>query len=829
MKKDSKLPTRIDRYKILKTIGKGGMAVVYLAKDETDDRKVALKVLKPDSHERMFTRIQREATIVSKIKHPNVVEIFRHGIFEDNYFLAMELVVGQDLKKRIRKENDKGRGLKPVEAFLFLDQMLDAFVHTHEMGIIHRDIKPANILIDDKDRLYLTDFGIAKANQEHFDETIFEQQLTKVNTTLGTPQYMSPEQLRGKKDIDHRADLYSLGVVVYEMLVGRLPAEFKEKDQIKLLRNISEKPFPKLPDHLQQFQFLLDGMLQPNKDLRLPSAADIKDFIEQHYKKYLPERQQILFSQHQQPAKPKASQKKSTKKSASNKQEPSQAKKRASSKYLDKDSQASLSTKWNQTKDQFKKYAFAASHQKVFSFFAVVAAFVVLAFFYNIQFNSSKDAQQNFSPAILNNLAKVDALLEQGLLHDESKHDAIDELRAIQQQFGKKPEIAAKANQVIELILHQNIRNNQIYLPTNNNLIQNSQIIHSFYEPDEALENQSIMLIKSFNSLNSYSVYRDSSELKVFMAQSAILKKIAQISPSKLDQRAISNFIEAHLGKAVYQFSNGNLDEAVTRIENLYAIDPKNGEIASLFREIRSQKKIGQSDRLVGRMVLIEQGCTLIGSQENKTSLNNANEVQKKVCLKPFFIGETEIAWWQFRHFMEEVTSARFMIPRNQSLYQPAVMVSFSDAQSYAQWLSNKTGRKFRLPSEVEWEFAARKNSLGLAYSWGNQFEQDKANCMDCSSSTNDLTSSQVNSHEPNPQKLYNMEGNVWEWTCSLYKREISVDYSQASCNSSSRSVRVVKGGSWASNKELIRPAARKAGAENLKAYDLGFRLVEEL
>ena len=829
MKKDSKLPTRIDRYKILKTIGKGGMAVVYLAKDETDDRKVALKVLKSDSQERMFTRIKREAAIVSKIKHPNVVEIFRHDTFEDNYFLAMQLVIGHDLKKRIRNANDKGRGLKPPEVFLFLDQMLDAFMHTHKMGIIHRDIKPANVLIDSKDRLYLTDFGIAKAGQEHFYETIFENQLTRDNTTLGTPQYMSPEQLRGKKDIDPRADIYSLGVVVYEMLVGRLPPEFKEKDQIKLLRNISEKPFPKLPEHLQQFQFLLDGMLQRNKELRLASAAHIKEFIEQHYSKYLPQRQQILFSENPPTPSSGESRKKSAKKPHSSKDKTPLPQRKGPVKHQEKDSYASLHTRWQETKNRVKKYAASQSHQKIFSFFAIIAVFVVLLFFYNTQFHSTRSPVQNYSPAILNNLAKVDVLLEQGLVHDESKHDAIDELRAIQQQFGKKPEIAAKANQVIELVLHQNIRNNQIYLPTNNNLIQNSQLIHSFYEPDEALENQANMLVKSFHSLNSSSVYGDSTKLEVFIAQSAILKKLAQIAPSELKQRAISNFIEAHLGQAVYQYSNGKLDEAATRIENLYAIDPKNGEIASLFREIRSQKKIGQSDKLVGKMVRIERGCTLIGSQDNQTIQNNSNEIQKKVCLETFFIGEKEVAWWQFRSFIQENTSTKFTIPRNQSLNQPAVMVSFSDAQNYAQWLSNKTGRKFRLPSEIEWEFAARKNSQGLKYSWGNQFDEDKANCMNCSNSSQNLTSNHVGSYAPNPQKLYNMEGNVWEWTCSLYKHEISVDYSQASCNSSSRSVRVVKGGSWASNSELIRPAARKAGAENLKAYDLGFRLVEEL
>lgn len=202
----------LGQYTILEEIGRGGSSRVYRAADAAASRTVALKVIPNDAEDRVgfVRRFEREVRVVAQLSHPNIVSVYDRGETDDLVYLVMECVLGGTLKQRL------GRPLPISEATTVIAQMARALHHAHQRGIVHRDVKPSNMLVDAADtrHLLLTDFGIAKLQGT--------RGLTKSGTTIGTPEYMAPEQAEGK-EIDQRADVYALGCVLYEALSGRPP------------------------------------------------------------------------------------------------------------------------------------------------------------------------------------------------------------------------------------------------------------------------------------------------------------------------------------------------------------------------------------------------------------------------------------------------------------------------------------------------------------------------------------------------------------------------------------------------------------------------------
>jgi formylglycine-generating enzyme required for sulfatase activity len=201
-----------DRYEIQEEIGRGGMATVYKAVQKSLDRTVALKVVHQNLlHDTEFVaRFHREAKLCASLNHPNIVTVYDEGEVSGVHFMAMEYLEGQDLRHLIRSRGN----LTPEQTLQYLLPVAEALDYAHGRGLIHRDIKSANIFISGSGRVVLMDFGIAHAAAG--------TQLTKAGTVIGTPEYMSPEQADGRA-VDHRTDLYSLGVVMYECLTGRVP------------------------------------------------------------------------------------------------------------------------------------------------------------------------------------------------------------------------------------------------------------------------------------------------------------------------------------------------------------------------------------------------------------------------------------------------------------------------------------------------------------------------------------------------------------------------------------------------------------------------------
>jgi serine/threonine-protein kinase PpkA len=201
----------IPGYQIERELGQGGMAIVYLALQESLHRHVALKVIKPvlTTDEEFAQRFLREGRIIAQLSDPHIVTVYDIASYEGTYYLSMEYLPGDTLQQRIRE------GLPLKDALAVARAIAGALHYAHHRGIIHRDIKPQNILFRENGSPVLTDFGIAKTLGS---STI----MTRTGLSIGTPRYMSPEQIRGQ-DVDARADLYSFGVLFYEMLTGNVP------------------------------------------------------------------------------------------------------------------------------------------------------------------------------------------------------------------------------------------------------------------------------------------------------------------------------------------------------------------------------------------------------------------------------------------------------------------------------------------------------------------------------------------------------------------------------------------------------------------------------
>ena len=268
---DSLIDTLFDgRYRIQRKLGAGGMADVYLAEDQELGRRVAIKILngRHANDDQFIERFRREAKNAAALNHPNIVSIYDRGEAEDTYYIAMEFLDGRSLKELI-----VSRGKAPINvAIEYTRQILSALRFAHRHGIVHRDIKPHNVLVDGEGRVKVTDFGIARAGTS---------QMTETGSIVGTAQYLSPEQARGG-EIDPRSDLYSLGVVVYELLTGKTPFDGETPVEIAM-KHLSTEPKPpsKLrPDVPPELDKVVLRALAKDPDDRYQSADEMEADLE---------------------------------------------------------------------------------------------------------------------------------------------------------------------------------------------------------------------------------------------------------------------------------------------------------------------------------------------------------------------------------------------------------------------------------------------------------------------------------------------------------------------------------------------------------------------
>ncbi len=275
---------QLGNYRVLAGLGQGGMAKVYKGYQPLLDRYVAIKVLAAHfaSDEEFRARFQREAAAIARLRHPNIVQVHDFGVEGQVYYMVMEYIAGDTLKSRMRAARYAGERLSPEEIVDLLRGLASALDYAHERSIIHRDVKPANVMLrieeggrgDPSPTPVLTDFGVAK---------ILEGvQFTGTGMTIGTPDYMAPEQGSGQ-EVTCSADLYSLAVILYEMLVGELPFTADTPVAV-LLKHISAPPPPihlRAPDLPPALDKVLDRALAKKPEERYPSGAALVEAVQQ--------------------------------------------------------------------------------------------------------------------------------------------------------------------------------------------------------------------------------------------------------------------------------------------------------------------------------------------------------------------------------------------------------------------------------------------------------------------------------------------------------------------------------------------------------------------
>jgi hypothetical protein len=269
--------TKPSPYRIVEKIGEGGMGVVYRAEDTQLNRDVAIKVLRIDSARQLSTekvqeiqaRFHKEAQAAARLNHPNIVSIYQVGMSGTQPYIVMELLKGKSLLDRMEE------GATFEEIVRLIIQVCDALDYAHRMGVVHRDVKPDNIVVSEDGRLKITDFGIARVEDLEFMQT-------RTGVLLGSPAYCAPEQLRDFSNVDGRADLFSLGVILYQWLTGRLPFEGESATEV-ISRILTREPVPprainpKIPAELESVAL---KALAKEPEERIASAAEFRKALE---------------------------------------------------------------------------------------------------------------------------------------------------------------------------------------------------------------------------------------------------------------------------------------------------------------------------------------------------------------------------------------------------------------------------------------------------------------------------------------------------------------------------------------------------------------------
>lgn len=257
----------IKGYRFMRKLGSTEYSGVYLAERESSHLQVVLKVLRQmprgDDGVGAFDRFLQEYETIADMDHPNIVKIYDLGVSDHHAHIAMEYVDGGDLRNRI------DAGVSTGQAVSFLRQIASALAAVHAKGVLHRDLKPGNIMLRKDDSVALIDFGLAKKAK-------LESEITDKGEIFGTPYYMSPEQGHGSS-VDERSDIYSLGIIFFELLTGRKP--FTASTAMGIIYKHAQAPVPLLPDRFSEFQALINMLLAKRPQDRLQSAAEIEEWL----------------------------------------------------------------------------------------------------------------------------------------------------------------------------------------------------------------------------------------------------------------------------------------------------------------------------------------------------------------------------------------------------------------------------------------------------------------------------------------------------------------------------------------------------------------------
>lgn len=795
---------QIPGYRVIRKINQGGMSTVYLAIQISVGRVVALKVMNPqlNSDPAFSERFQREATIVGQLSHPNIVAIYDIGRHEDLNYIAMDYLPNGSVHDRM------GTGLSGEEVLRITREIAGALDHAHEKGYIHRDIKPENILFRSDNSAVLTDFGVARG-------VAVNSRMTHVGTVVGTPHYMSPEQTKGNT-VDGRSDLYSLGVVFYEMLTGVLPFQGDEAVTIAL-KHISA-PIPKLPVQYLGYQRILDKLLAKDPDQRFQRGRDLVMALEEMEK--VPRSTTTTVTH------------------------PADLTVVNLARALVSATFNAVRWRWN----RLRSLRWSPSR----GFYSRPATKITEIFFNEqhaptqIWREGSATATHNKAYKGLNRpitltvtLATLMPLLWCALSIFYAKSRTPEENPA---GVGKRMLATAKwfidspatLTPVVATSMASDSSTSSVTSAGSGT--QSSLPTATLAFTSVTLEDGSLLapvdpkIAAMYQNASSES---SSSEAPATYALTVKSKpESARVRILNIPERYQPG-IPLTPGPYHIEVSQPGYETQKRWIE---VVDQDLQLEFTLNEAIQPGEEI--SSQLVASiktrgpdMITIPSGNFLMGNKDDALAM----PVHRVVIGKPFAISKYEITFDDYDVFAQATKRPLPSDNRWGRGNRPVINVSFEDAQAYAQWLSQTTGKKYRLPTEAEWEYVARAETNTLFW-WGDdpRDASGRANCRrGCNSKFSGLFGAKtapVGTYPANGFGVYDTAGNVAEWVADCFTENYNLHPKNGQAMQVKNcEARVVRGGSAKDNLDRLASHARDYHRTEVFNSHLGFRVVMEL
>ncbi|WP_339615109.1 bifunctional serine/threonine-protein kinase/formylglycine-generating enzyme family protein [uncultured Gilvimarinus sp.] len=844
----------IPGYRIIRKINHGGMSTVYLAIQESVGRVVALKVMSPalNGDPSFSERFQREANIVGQLSHPNIVSIYDIGRHENLNYIAMDYLPGGSIHDKMLS------GIGADTALEILREMASALDHAHEKGYIHRDIKPENILFRDGGSAVLTDFGVALARNSG-------PRATHAGTVVGTPHYMSPEQTRGKHS-DGRSDLYSLGIVFYEMLTGAVPYQGDEAVAIALKHLAS--PLPKLPTQYRRYQDILDKLLDKEPGKRYQSGRELVVDIEML---------QLKMRE-----------------------------------FGDSESDNQNLSKQLQTLTQTIWWRLAAG--------VSAACQSVWGNVRGLRFSR----QQGFYQAPHESTALGDFSTRQNTLVATRLQKTVKQPGKLQWLFAMPAQhrlLAAGAASVFLLGLvllawlgtnpsepQEGIKMASAKTPSvavaTSSSAQSSQANHQPNTNPTVSDNSgtppterhitkappATTLASSLEAANndprvmlpaatraSSAVSSTSSSTMTSSLSSASLSHQGADGHSEPDTQSSSRSAddEPQIAEDDSEATSGSAakfsltvtpepQDARIRIMNIrakytpgIALKPGRYHIevtAPGYRKYLHWVTLGEQP-LTKTVNLIEQravgsifsstlasggkGPAMVVVPAGRFSMGgpdaNSQPTRTVTINQRFAVSQHEVTFSEYERFAKHKGMPLPGDNRWGRGDRPVINISWEEADMYAKWLSEQSDMHYRLPSEAEWEYVA-KSGKKRDYPWGNEVKNasGNANCRrDCDSDFTGFFSGKtapVGSFKANDFGIYDMAGNVSEWVADCYSDSYQGASNKADAHDQANCpARVIRGGSLKSDAAETTTYTRQFQPQHTYHEDVGIRLVTDL
>ncbi len=796
----------IPGYRVIRKINQGGMSTVYLAIQISVGRVVALKVMNPqlNSDPAFSERFQREATIVGQLSHPNIVAIYDIGRHEDLNYIAMDYLPNGSVHDKM------STGLSGEEVLRITREIASALDHAHEKGYIHRDIKPENILFRADNSAVLSDFGVARGLAAN-------SRMTHVGTVVGTPHYMSPEQTKGN-NVDGRSDLYSLGIVFYEMLTGTLPYQGDEAVTIAL-KHISA-PIPKLPMQYLGYQKILDKLLAKDPEQRFQRGRDLTLAIEELEKNYrapnttLPHPTDLtvmnlaaaLLSATYNAVRWRWNKFRSLRWNPGRGfyQRPST---KITEIFFNEQHSPALTVR-AEVETQIHK-AFNPKNSSIAKL-SMTATLVVLGWCgFSIWYDNTPRVTENIS--VIGKLALATAGM-----------------------FSQAPQTTSPTTEVIAATPSSSAQS------SSDPAIVAATSFSSTEHQDNAISSEATLApidmatAPTANNANQLAGAESSSSVPAITYGLTVKTSPAQARVRILNiPDRYQPGIQLPAGRYHIEVSQTGYDTQRTWVD---IIDKDLTPAFSLTESVAPGEEI--SSQVVAsikskgpEMISIPTGSFFMGSKDDPQTI----PVHKVTINKPFAISKYEITFDNYDMFAQATNRTLPDDNRWGRGNRPVINVNFEDARAYANWLSQTTGKKYRLPTESEWEYVARAETNSLFW-WGNDIKEaaGRANCRrGCNSKFSGLFGAKtapVGNYPANGFGVYDTAGNVSEWVEDCF----ADDYTLHPKNGQAMVIKncdahVVRGGSAKDNADRLASHIRDYHRSEIFDVQLGFRVVMEL